>query len=85
MQAGAGRDGGQGSANPYYILTDHLGSTTATTMDGDLVSELRYTPWGEVRSGTAPTNYTFTGHLQLMSQALALAAGSGATRRSTRT
>ena len=51
-----------GTVDPYYILTDHLGSTTVTTdSSGDLVSELKYKPWGEVRSGTAPTDYTFTG------------------------
>jgi RHS repeat-associated protein len=51
-----------GTADPYYLLTDHIGSTTVTTdASGSLVSELKYGPWGEVRSGTAPTNYTFTG------------------------
>jgi RHS repeat-associated protein len=51
-----------GTADPYYILTDHLGSTTVTTdAGGNAVGELKYAPWGEVRSGTAPTSYTFTG------------------------
>jgi RHS repeat-associated protein len=51
-----------GTADPTYILTDHLGSTTVTTdASGNLVSELRYLPWGEVRAGPAGTDYTFTG------------------------
>jgi RHS repeat-associated protein len=50
------------TADPYYLLSDHLGSTTVTTdASGNFVTELRYSPWGEVRSGTAPTSYTFTG------------------------
>jgi RHS repeat-associated protein len=45
-----------------YLLSDHLGSTTVVTdATGNLVSELKYKPWGEVRSGTAQTKYTFTG------------------------
>jgi len=48
----------------YYLLGDHLGSTSLTTDSaGSVVSELRYTAWGEVRyqAGTTPTNYTYTG------------------------
>jgi RHS repeat-associated protein len=48
----------------YYLLGDHLGSTSITTdSSGALVSELRYKPWGETRyaSGTTPTNYQYTG------------------------
>jgi RHS repeat-associated protein len=55
--------GGTCSA-PTYLLSDHLGSTTVTTdASGNLVSELKYKPWGETRSasGTTPTDYTFTG------------------------
>jgi RHS repeat-associated protein len=34
-----------------YVLGDHLGSTSITTnMDGVKISEMRYKPWGEVRS-----------------------------------
>ena len=47
-----------------YLLGDHLGSTSLTTnASGQVVSELRYKAWGEVRyaSGNTPTNYTFTG------------------------
>jgi RHS repeat-associated protein len=48
----------------YYLLSDHLGSTSITTdTNGALVSELRYKPWGEVRytSGTQQTQYQYTG------------------------
>ena len=47
-----------------YMLTDHLGSTSLTTSDmGTVISELRYTAWGEVRyqAGTTSTGYTYTG------------------------
>ena len=47
-----------------FLLGDHLGSTSLTTdATGVVVSELRYTPWGEVRynAGTTPTDYTYTG------------------------
>ena len=58
-----------------YILSDHLGSSTLTTDKyGNKVSEIRYKPWGEIRSyaATPPANaqdpdyyqtnrYTFTG------------------------
>jgi RHS repeat-associated protein len=50
-----------------YILGDHLGSTSVTTdKQGEKVSEIRYTAWGQVRyststSGSLPTDYTFTG------------------------
>jgi RHS repeat-associated protein len=47
-----------------YMLGDHLGSTSLTTnSSGAVISELRYTPWGEVRtqSGVTATNYTYTG------------------------
>jgi len=48
----------------YYLLGDHLGSTSLTTdASGDVVSELRYTAWGEVRyeSGMTPTEFQYTG------------------------
>ncbi|MEK6754354.1 MAG: RHS repeat-associated core domain-containing protein [Chloroflexota bacterium] len=47
-----------------YLLGDHLGSTSLTTdSSGNLVSELRYKPWGETRysSGTTATSYRYTG------------------------
>ena len=49
---------------PYYLLTDHLGSTAITTnSSGSRVAELRYKAWGETRYtwGTTPTTYRFTG------------------------
>ena len=37
-----------------YILSDHLGSSSLTTDKyGNKVSEIRYKPWGEIRSYTA--------------------------------
>jgi RHS repeat-associated protein len=56
-----------------YMLGDHLGSTSITTdLNGTLVSEMRYKPWGELRfsrtdapENTTPiyelTRYLFTG------------------------
>jgi RHS repeat-associated protein len=65
------------SMSVEYLLTDHLGSTSLTTdSSGASVSELRYTPFGEIRySWTAnlsttlpytPTRYTFTGQYSYM-------------------
>jgi YD repeat-containing protein len=48
----------------YYLLSDHLGSTSLTTdASGTLVATMLYKPWGETRytSGTSPTEYTFQG------------------------
>jgi RHS repeat-associated protein len=48
----------------FYILGDHLGSTSiVTSANGTKVSEMRYKAWGEVRyeSGVSPTDYTYTG------------------------
>lgn len=47
----------------YYLFGDHLGSTSLTTnASGNLVSELRYKVWGEVRysSGSEVTKYQYT-------------------------
>jgi len=45
-----------------YLHGDHLGSASlATTAQGGVVSEMRYYPYGETRSGTLPTDYQFTG------------------------
>jgi RHS repeat-associated protein len=47
-----------------YLLGDHLSSTSLTTdASGNVVSELRYKAWGEVRysSGSTPTEYQYTG------------------------
>ncbi len=63
--AGSSRIAMRQGENLYYLLSDHLGSTTITTNDqGEFVSELRYDAWGEVRYTTeqpTPTDYTYTG------------------------
>jgi len=49
---------------PSWLLGDHLGSTSMATDDtGVLVSEARYSAFGEVRydSGTMTTDYLYTG------------------------
>ena len=53
-----------------FLLGDHLGSTSLTTdASGNVISEMRYTPWGEVRynAGTMPTDYGFTGQMSYAS------------------
>jgi RHS repeat-associated protein len=48
----------------YYVLGDHLGSTSLVLNDdGTVHSEVRYYPYGEERwrSGMVPTEYRFTG------------------------
>ncbi|NOH04096.1 MAG: hypothetical protein HND47_20065 [Chloroflexi bacterium] len=48
----------------YYLLSDHLGSTSIVTdASGIVVSQTKYKAWGEVRysSGATPTQYTYTG------------------------
>ncbi len=50
-----------------WLLGDHLGSTSMTVnSDGTLLSEVRYSAFGEVRyqSGTTTTDYLFTGQRQ---------------------
>ncbi|MBL8061759.1 MAG: RHS repeat-associated core domain-containing protein [Anaerolineales bacterium] len=62
--AGAQRVAMRANGTLYFLLGDHLGSTSLTTNDsGNVVSEMRYTPWGEVRynAGVTPTDYTYTG------------------------
>jgi hypothetical protein len=47
-----------------WILTDHLSSASViANADGTLVSEVKYTAYGEIRSGSSslPTDYTYTG------------------------
>ena len=42
-----------------YLLGDHLGSTSLTTdANGQVISEMKYKAWGEVRyaSGNTPDN-----------------------------
>jgi RHS repeat-associated protein len=53
----------------FYLLTDHLGSTsiTANGTTGALVSEMRYKPWGETRYSsptTTPTAKHYTGQYE---------------------
>jgi RHS repeat-associated protein len=48
----------------YWLLSDHLGSTSkVATSTGALHSQQLYKAWGESRytSGTLPTRYTYTG------------------------
>jgi len=48
----------------YFLLTDHLGSTSLTTnASGAVTAEVRYAPFGTDRytTGTTPTSYRFTG------------------------
>jgi RHS repeat-associated protein len=55
----------------YYLLGDHLGSTSLTTnASGQVVSEMRYKAWGEVRyaSGEMPTEYQYTDQFSYESQ-----------------
>ena len=62
--AGAQRVAMRDDGTLYYLLSDHLGSTSITLdASGNKVAEMRYKPWGEVRyeSGSQKTDYTFTG------------------------
>ena len=62
--AGSQRIAMRSNGTLYFMLGDHLGSTSLITFaNGNVVSETRYKAWGETRyaSGTSPTNYTFTG------------------------
>jgi len=47
----------------YWLLSDHLGSTSITaTSSGSKTAELRYKAWGETRysSGSTPTTFRYT-------------------------
>lgn len=58
------RDDVRKAGELFYILGDHLGSTSIVTdANGTKISEIRYKAWGEVRyeSGATPTDYTYTG------------------------
>jgi len=62
--AGAQRIAMRTNGALYYLLSDHLGSTSLTTdASGNVLSEMRYSAWGGVRynSGITPTDYTYTG------------------------
>jgi RHS repeat-associated protein len=64
--AGAQRIAMRDNGTLFFLLGDHLGSTSLVTFgNGNVVSETRYKAWGEVRyaSGTTPTDYTYTGQM----------------------
>jgi RHS repeat-associated protein len=49
------------SMNVEYVLSDHLGSASIMTdSNGSKVSEMRYTPWGEVRYSWVDPNLSTT-------------------------
>ena len=51
----------------YFLLGDHLGSTTMTlNLDGSVESEMRYDAWGKTRytSGITPTERHYTGQIE---------------------
>ncbi len=70
--AGAQRVAMRKNGSLSFLLSDHLGSTSITTdAAGTKTSELRYSPWGEVRFSSSanpglPTDYTFTGQYSYM-------------------
>jgi len=58
-----------GNGTLDFMLSDHLGSTSITTdSSGNVVSQLKYSPWGGVHytSGSSLTNYTYTGQYSNM-------------------
>lgn len=57
----------------YYVLGDHLGSTSVTAnADGTLAARALYSPWGETRysTGTIPTDARYTGQKQTLGAGL---------------
>jgi len=53
---------GSGTNGLKWLLSDHLGSVTASAdKDGNLLATQRYTPWGSIRAGSAPTTFGYTG------------------------
>ena len=62
--AGATRAAMREGSSLYYLLGDHLGSTSVVTDPGGVIlSATRYDPWGELRavSGPSQTSYGYTG------------------------
>jgi RHS repeat-associated protein len=54
-----------------WILTDHLSSASViANADGTMVSEVKYSAFGEIRSGSGdmPTKYQYTGQLSQMAE-----------------
>ena len=51
-----------------FLLSDHLGSLSAVTdASGNLLEQIRYTAFGEIRpgfSGSTATDYEYTGQLR---------------------
>jgi hypothetical protein len=45
------------------VPQDHLtGTSLMTSANGTLLGTIKYTPFGETRSGNVPTDKLFTGH-----------------------
>ncbi len=68
--AGAQRIAMRTGTDVKYLLGDHLGSTSVTALaSGAFDTETRYYPWGGVRwsSGASPTDYMFTGQMEVAS------------------
>jgi hypothetical protein len=56
------------SGELFYLLEDHLGSTSLTLdASGNKVAEQRYMPFGETRYsfGSTITEYQFTGQMKV--------------------
>jgi RHS repeat-associated protein len=50
------------NTNLSYVHQDHLtGTSLMTDADGDSLGTIKYTPFGETRSGSVPTDKLFTG------------------------
>ena len=63
-EAGGSRMGMRQGSTLYWLVSDHLGSTSVTAnASGGLYGRLLYKAWGEQRwsSGTTPTTYRYTG------------------------
>ena len=63
-EAGGSRIGMRQGSTLYWLVSDHLGSTSVTAnASGGLYGRLLYKAWGEQRwsSGTTPTTYRYTG------------------------
>ena len=63
-EAGGSRMGMRQGSTLYWLVSDHLGSTSVTAnASGSLYGRLLYKAWGEQRwsSGTTPTTYRYTG------------------------
>lgn len=53
---------GTQNATPKFSLSDHIGSEVATVdVNGNVLSSLDYSPWGQIISGTMGSGYFFTG------------------------